>query len=380
MAGERRRYRLYTATRYGRRYFLKTLAPRYRELPEWRRLLKKEFELGIALDHRGVARTIGWENIPGAGEAIVMEFVDGVELGAWLKSEAAARRQVRRDIARQLADALAYVHSAGISHRDLKPDNILITRVGNRVKIVDFGLGDGEDFMVYKQTAGTARYGAPEQRRGDGTAGWPSADVYSLGRIMSEMRLGAGWRGLIGRCLREDPSARPTAVEVTRALGAEGKGARIALVAGVAALTALAAWLAASRQAALPQGNDAGGPADTVYVYKTEVVHHTDTVEKVVSAGPTPSVVKAVWDNAKVHVDKQAGHYMTLGLGENAEAHRADLEGWRNQWTDHVYYALQDAGCDESTARAQQSRMRQYIDSRIVEILSACKENPAKMD
>lgn len=51
-------YTLYTATRYGRKYFIKCISEDYHRLPEWKRLLFKEFELGIQLDHPCIARTV----------------------------------------------------------------------------------------------------------------------------------------------------------------------------------------------------------------------------------------------------------------------------------------------------------------------------------
>lgn len=154
---------VYSATRYGRKYFLKSLAEDYRELPEWQRLLFKEFELGVQFDHPAIARTVAWELIPATGETLVMEYVDGLELRDWLKSDKARDRQERLNVVRQIAEALVYIHSMGVSHRDLKPDNILVTHKGCRVKIIDFGLGDGDDFVVYKRSVGTQAFGAPSR-------------------------------------------------------------------------------------------------------------------------------------------------------------------------------------------------------------------------
>ncbi|MDE6514233.1 MAG: serine/threonine protein kinase, partial [Muribaculaceae bacterium] len=216
--GDHGAYSLYTATRYGRKYFIKTLIARYRSLPQWQRLLFKEFELGISLDHPAIARTIGWEIIPQVGEALVMEYIDGLELRHWLESDKGHDPKARVAVVEQIAQALDYIHSAGISHRDLKPDNVLITHRGNRVKLIDFGLGDGDDFVVYKLSAGTKSFGAPEQMAGSEQEAASAADIYALGKIMELLLPEKKYRPIINRCLQADPQARPSATAVLQLL------------------------------------------------------------------------------------------------------------------------------------------------------------------
>src|SRR6185312_9097592 len=103
---------------------------------------------------------------------LVMEFVEG--------SPVAAADSVRRllDLAAQIADGLGAAHAGGILHRDLKPDNILVTREG-RVKVLDFGLAksitsrpaDDATFTMGitdpGTVVGTVNYMSPEQARGE---------------------------------------------------------------------------------------------------------------------------------------------------------------------------------------------------------------------
>lgn len=115
---------------------------------------------------------------------IIMEFVDGFDLAAL------ARRGVISlgrglTIAIQVSEALAFAHSFGILHRDIKPGNILIDRNTGESKLTDFGLAREplEDYATITMTGaffGTPRYASPEQLR-DIREADQSSDIYSLG-------------------------------------------------------------------------------------------------------------------------------------------------------------------------------------------------------
>lgn len=138
---------------------------------------------------------------------LLMEFVDGVNLGQLLRSGRISPREALA-IVPQICDALQYAHDHGIVHRDIKPENILLDRQG-RVKVADFGLakivsqsgmgvspmGDTGETPVPPETAnaslvmGTPQYMAPEQ------VSHPSdvdhrADIYSLGVVFYQMLTG----------------------------------------------------------------------------------------------------------------------------------------------------------------------------------------------
>ncbi len=109
---------------------------------------------------------------------IVMEFVQGRPLTHFLRS-GAAPRDVALGVVALLADALAAIHHAGVSHGDLKPDNVLVESIrGPRLKIVDFGLAG-------TQRGGTLAYAAPERLLGQPSS--TESDCYSLGLILWEL-------------------------------------------------------------------------------------------------------------------------------------------------------------------------------------------------
>jgi serine/threonine protein kinase len=160
---------------------------------------------------------------------LVMELVEGVPIAA----PDSPRKLL--DFAMQIAEGLAAAHAAGMVHRDLKPDNILVTPDG-RVKILDFGLAKAVDTAVGAgpddstctigisdrltdpgTTVGTAAYMSPEQARGrpDLT---PQSDQFSLGVVLYELAAGKqpfrreSRAETMAAIIREEPEPLPTAV------------------------------------------------------------------------------------------------------------------------------------------------------------------------
>ena len=129
---------VYTASRYNRRFLLKTINPEEAGLTDFRLQQEQEFQLGVQLVHPNIAATYSLEDLPTIGRCIVHEWIDGFTLDEWLQSRPS--RAARERVFNQLLDALEYVHGLQLVHHDLKADNILITRNGANVKLIDFGL------------------------------------------------------------------------------------------------------------------------------------------------------------------------------------------------------------------------------------------------
>lgn len=151
------------------------------------------------IQHSGIGKIfdVGFHE---SGRAyLVMEFLEGETLAAKIKRLGRLTLSEISDVGQQIASVLGAVHEAGVTHRDLKPDNIFLVRdreliSGQRVKILDFGIAkiSGPTSGLTATTAalmGTPWYMSPEQWRNSGKVDW-RADAYSLGCVAFEMTTG----------------------------------------------------------------------------------------------------------------------------------------------------------------------------------------------
>jgi len=180
---------LVRAKRNGRWWMLKGLKEQYRQDTVYQVLLRKEYEITSQLQHPMVVSVFSFEEVEDLGPCIVMEWIDGVTLKEWLANGKQTKKQ-RRHVADMLLETMMYVHSRQTQHRDLKPSNIMITHDGLHLKLIDFGLSDTNSYAILKTPAGTEGYMAPEG---------PS-DIYSLGCILHELRLGWQSRMIVRKC------------------------------------------------------------------------------------------------------------------------------------------------------------------------------------
>lgn len=172
--------RLFKAQRQGQWFVLKALKPEFAHDPVYQGLFEKEYNLMLQLNHPNIVRIYSKENDEIAGTCMVMEYVDGRTLDKFIAENPS--QNVRKEVAKQLLDAIGYCHSKQITHRDLKPSNILITHNGNHAKLIDFGLSDSDSYAVLKDPAYTKAYAAPEQLAGENVD--CRADLYAFGLIL----------------------------------------------------------------------------------------------------------------------------------------------------------------------------------------------------
>lgn len=205
---------IYTATRFGRKYVLKALAEPYRESTPHIEMLRKEFSIGVGLDHPNIVRSLDFGRMDSIGWYIQMEYIDGITLDQFLETKPSTA--TRRKLLNQLLDALSFLHERQIIHRDIKPSNILITRNGSTVKLIDFSVSDTDDYVTFKQPAGSMSFIAPEQLRGETIDN--RADIYAVGRIIERL-FPHRYRVIARRCTRIERARRyPSCARVARAV------------------------------------------------------------------------------------------------------------------------------------------------------------------
>jgi serine/threonine protein kinase len=208
----------------------------------------READTARRLEHPSIVRIIDVGSSRGR-HYIVMELVRGGSLRRLLDREDAPPAMVLSVLA-DAATALAFAHAQGVVHRDVKPENVLLTKAG-RAKIADFGLAralDQSSLTTEGRIMGTAVYMSTEQVRGQRATA--ASDVYAMGVMLYEAITGtrpftadsqlgylyqhaevappppvirgrypAALASLALACLAKDPNDRPTMTEVARRLG-----------------------------------------------------------------------------------------------------------------------------------------------------------------
>jgi TolB-like protein/Tfp pilus assembly protein PilF len=185
----------------GRRVALKFLPEHLTHDAEQARRFRQEARAASALNHPNILTVYGVEQ-EGDMSVIASEYIEGETLRERLSRGALAPAEAL-DIAAQIASALRAAHEAGIVHRDVKPENVML-RPDGYVKVLDFGIaklaprltnaaeGNGHNGSTVKTTPGlimgTDRYMSPEQARGQEVDA--RADVWSLGCVLYELLSG----------------------------------------------------------------------------------------------------------------------------------------------------------------------------------------------
>jgi len=169
-----------------------------------RDMLLREYELSHTLSHPSIVTTLAFSDTTPCGTAIIREYIEGVTLDEYLTEPSS--KQELRTIERELLDAVDYLHRRGISHNDLKPENIIIGRECS-VHIIDFGLSLSDDSAYRGCVGGTPEFTAPEVLAHGAVAG-NASDIYSVGALLKYMYGGKRHARIAKRAMSLDPECR----------------------------------------------------------------------------------------------------------------------------------------------------------------------------
>lgn len=186
---------------YGKLHFLKRLKAEYANDIRYQEVFRKEFETGYRLEHPNLVRYISRTD-----DGILMEYIDGETLTQRLANHPEFFKDKKNadKFLRQLLEVVGYLHSHQVLHLDLKPDNILLTRINDDVKLIDLGCCYTDTFT---DTQGhTNRFAAPEQLTGESPD--VRTDIYAIGRILELLPCHHIYNKVIARCTASDPSDR----------------------------------------------------------------------------------------------------------------------------------------------------------------------------
>ncbi len=278
---------------------------------------EREARSASALNHPNICTIHALGELEDSRRFIVMEHVEGTSLRALLKDGPIELARVA-DVGRQLATGLAAAHEAGVVHRDVKPENVMV-RADGIVKILDFGLAKilpdsalalGESTRTAAPSSvgavvGTVQYMSPEQARGEPIDA--RTDVWALGAVLYEMVAGQPAFGgrtasdvvanvlhaeppllarfsrecppelqrIVSKCLRKDPPHRYQTMrdlaldlealgDATPAVAPVARRSRrwigVAAVVAAAAVAALGGWWLSTRRTAPESTRSAGSP------------------------------------------------------------------------------------------------------------------------
>ena len=236
----------YRVKLYGKLHFLKRLKPEYAGDIRYQEALRKEFETGYRLEHPNLVRYIWLDN-----DSILMEYADGETLSQQLANhpEYFRKRKNTDKFVRQLLAVVSYLHSNQVLHLDLKPDNILLTRINDDVKLIDFGCRYTDSFP--DTTGHTNAVAAPEQL--SGRAVDARTDIYAIGKILECLPNHSIYNKVIARCMAERPADRYQSVEeIANDLRYMRRNLSIITAMVLAAILLFAVWALYPRQQQTP--------------------------------------------------------------------------------------------------------------------------------
>ncbi len=223
-------YHVYTAKKHGKWLMLKTLRPELKGLPEYEKMIEKEFEVRYNLAHPHIIMINDFEEVPGLGMCIITdaEYDDSL---AKLISEKKVTEDHIYKLNHQLLDALDYIQTKHLAHHPINASRVIFTENVGNLKLIDVGF-DQKNFLTHADT---------------------SEDIYNYGVLLNEALDALGTpnpklRRIAARCVNPDPAKRYPTLNALRLAFADKRERvlYICIIVFLLAMIGLLLWLNSS--------------------------------------------------------------------------------------------------------------------------------------
>lgn len=151
-------YEVYTAKKYGKWVMLKTLRPELRDIPQYREMIEKEFDVRYNLAHPNIIMINDFEEVPGLGMCIITDDVYGDSLRKLL-STGGVTPEIKDTLVNRLADAIGYIQANHIVHYPIRPETIIFTEKIRNLKVIDVGFDQKSHLTVADADEDLQAYG-----------------------------------------------------------------------------------------------------------------------------------------------------------------------------------------------------------------------------
>lgn len=186
----------------GKPELLISIKKEYQGKPIYEKALQRQFEQNRDAEHPYLLQYVDMREVEGLGRCLVVNWEDARPLSEYVAENHEVEE--KKAVLEQLASALGFLHERKAAHGDLSPAVVFVTNKGNQVRLLNFKqqYAGNQD-----EAAQVVRYQAPEVK--DGTVALtPRADMYALGMIMKDLRLGGDYYDVVSRCCSYNSSER----------------------------------------------------------------------------------------------------------------------------------------------------------------------------
>lgn len=230
-------YLVYTAKKYGKWVMLKTLRPELRDLPEYRQMIEKEFDVRYNLAHPNIIMINDFEEVPGLGMCIITDDVYGESLQK-LIDQKKVDDDILNKVVSNLVQALEYMQTNHIVHHPLNASRVIFTENVRNLKVIDVGFDQKQHLTPADAGEDIYNYGVILQKVLDAV---PGGGDPSLRRIAD-------------RCVDAEPSRRYRDVQALKSALNNNSNNRlyVTVIIFLVIMVVILAWLSSSKAPAEP--------------------------------------------------------------------------------------------------------------------------------